>query len=173
MFFLMDMTKQDMLKKLLGAYSHHYDIDPQPTAPFDASAIYYMRDENYLISKKHVLSALEQYEYVYFYLTDHLDLQSLEEQIALSMEAGTKRVKPHKEHMSSYITLIILADTIDPDAKLRLKKTKFRKYFRLGLHGWMEYHIAAVETSIMSFLSNPAGRDARKTLELNFRPKVK
>ena len=54
-----------------------------------------------------------------------------------------------------------------------LKKTKYRKYFRLALHGWMEYHIAAVETSTTSFLSNPAGRNARKTLELNFRPKAK
>ena len=169
----MNLTKQDMLRKLLDAYSHHYDIDPEPTAPFDATACYYMRDENYLISKKHVLSAFEQYEYVYFYLTDHLDLPTLEEKIALSMDAGTKRIKPHKEHMSSYVTLMIIADTIDPDAKLRLKKMKFRKYFRLALHGWMEYHIAAVETSTTSFLSNPAGRNARKTLELNFRPKAK
>ena len=169
----MDMTKQEMLHKLLDAYSHHYDIDPQAAGPFAAAATYYMRDENYLISKKHVLSALEQYEYVYFFLTNHLDLNTLEQQIALSMELGGKRVKPHKEHMSSYITLVILADTIDPDAKLRLKKTKYRKYFRLALHGWMEYHIAAMETSTMSFLSNPAGKEARKTLELNFRPKAK
>ena len=167
----MNLTKQDMLRKLLDAYSHHYDIDPEPTAPFDATACYYMRDENYLISKKHVLSALEQYEYVYFYLTDHLDLPTLEEKIALSMDAGTKRIKPHKEHMSSYVTLMIIADTIDPDAKLRLKKMKFRKYFRLALHGWMEYHIAAMEISTNRFLSNPTGRGARKILEGNFAPR--
>ena len=169
----MDMTKRDILKKLLDAYSHHYDIDTNTPVPFDASVTYYMRDENYLISKKHVLSALEQYEYVYFFLTDHLDVKTLEEQIARSMEVGSERIKPHKEHMSSYVTLIILADTIDPDAKVLLKKTKYRKYFRLALHGWMEYHIAAMELSTKSFLSNPAGKDARKTLELNFGPKVK
>ena len=168
----MEMTKQNMLEKLLNAYSHHYDIEPQPPTPFDASAVYYMRDENYLISKKHVLSAVEQYEYVYFYLTDHLDLRTLEEQIERSMELGTQRIRPHKEHMSSYVTLVILADTIDPDARQHLKTTKMRKYFRLALHGWMEYHIAAVETSTMSFLSNPAGREAKKTLERNFRPKA-
>ena len=169
----MDMTKRDILKKLLDAYSHYYDIDTATPAPFDASVTYYMRDENYLISKKHVLSALEQYEYVYFFLTDHLDVKTLEAQIARSMEVGSERIKPHKEHMSSYVTLIILADTIDPDAKVLLKKTKYRKYFRLALHGWMEYHIAAMELSTKSFLSNPAGKDARKTLELNFGPKAK
>jgi hypothetical protein len=32
----------------------------------------------------------------------------------------------------------------------------------------MEYHIAAMECSTQSFFSNPAGKEARKTLELNF-----
>ena len=76
-------------------------------------------------------------------------------------------MKPHKEHMSSYVTLVVLADTIDPEAKELIKKTRFQKYFRLALHGWMEYHIAAMECSTNSFLSNPAGKGAKKTLEQN------
>ena len=72
--------------------------------------------------------------------------------------------------MSSFVTLVILADVIDPDAKKLLKKTRFRKNFRLALHGWMEYHIAAMECSTNSCLSNPAGKEARKLLEANFAP---
>ena len=77
-------------------------------------------------------------------------------------------IKPNREHMSSFVTLVILADTIDPEAKALIKKTRFRKNFRLALHGWMEYHIAAMEISTNSFLSNPAGKGARKLLEGNF-----
>ena len=77
-------------------------------------------------------------------------------------------IKPNREHMSSLVTLVVLADTIDPEAKDLIKKTRFRKNFRLALHGWMEYHIAAMEISTNSFLSNPAGKEARKILELNF-----
>ena len=77
-------------------------------------------------------------------------------------------IKPNREHMSSFVTLVILADTIDPEAKTLIKKTRFRKNFRLALHGWMEYHIAAMEISTHSFLSNPAGKEARKLLEGNF-----
>jgi S-adenosylmethionine/arginine decarboxylase-like enzyme len=71
------------------------------------------------------------------------------------------------------VTLVILADTIDPEAQALINMTRFRKNFRLALHGWMEYHIAAMECSTSSFLSNPAGKKARKTLELNFAPRVK
>jgi hypothetical protein len=172
----MEMTLQDRLERLLNAYSHYYDIARNVEVEggsYPATAFYYLRDENYLLTKKHVLSALENHEYVYFYLTEHLDADTLRHQIELSRQAGMSHIKPHKEHMSSMVTLVILADTIDPEAKTLIKKTRFRKNFRLALHGWMEYHIAAMECSTQSFLSNPAGKEARKTLELNFGSKGK
>ena len=167
----MGMTQQERLDRLLNAYSYHYDIARDVTVEggsFPATAFFFLRDENYLISKKHVLSAVENHEYVYFYLTEHLDAAALQKQIDLSREAGMSNIKPNREHMSSFVTLVILADTIDPEAKALIKKTRFRKNFRLALHGWMEYHIAAMEISTNSFLSNPAGKEARKLLEGNF-----
>ena len=163
---------QAKLDKLLSAYSHQYDIERDVTvegAFFPATATFFLRDENYLISKKHVLSAYENYDYTYFYTTDHLDAATLQQQIDLTKKVGMARVKPHSQHMSSYVSLVILAETIDEEAKKLIKKTRFQKYFRLALHGWMEYLIAAMETSTNSFLSNPAGKGAKKTLEQNLR----
>ena len=167
----MEMTQQERLKKLLDAYSHNYDIERDVTVEggsFPAMAIYFLRDENYLISRKHVLSAVENHEYVYFYLTDRLDEETLQRQIDITREDALGRIHPCKDHMSSFVTLVILADTITPEAQKLIKKTRFHKNFRLALHGWMEYHLAAMEISTHSFLSNPAGKEARKTLELNF-----
>ena len=170
----MEMTKQERLEKLLNAYSHHYDIERDVTVGdtyYPAAANFFLRDENYLITKKHVLSAVENYEYVHFLLCDNLTAQELEKHIEITRNVGLERVRPHKEHMSTFSTLVILADTIEPEAKKLIKKTRFSKYFRLALHGWMEYHIAAMEISTNSFLSNPTGRGARKILEGNFAPK--
>jgi len=167
----MEMTLQERLEKLLNAYSHYYDIERDVTengVSFPAMAVYFLRDENYLITRKHVLNAVENHEYVYFLLTDHLDAAELQRKIDLTREAGLKRIKPHKEHMCSFVTLVILADKVDEDAKKLIKRTHFRKNFRLALHGWMEYHIAAMECSTSSFFSNPAGKEARRTLERNF-----
>ena len=167
----MMVTKQERLEKLLNAYSHHYNIFHNievEGGSFPAAAFFFLRDENYLISRRHVLSAVENYEYVYFYITDNLTLSDLQNQISLSLNAGMDNIKPNKEHMSSFVTLVIIADTIDPDAKAKIKKTRFRKNFRLALHGWMEYHIASMEVSSNSFFSNPAGKAALKILEGNF-----
>ena len=100
-------TLQDRLEKLLNAYSHLYDIERDVTVNgqyFPASATYYLRDENYLISKKHVLSAVEQHEYVYFHLTERLDARMLQAMIDITRQDGLSRVHPSKEHMFSYIT---------------------------------------------------------------------
>lgn len=170
----MEITLQERLNKLLEAYSHLYDIDRDVAVEdftYPATATYYLRDENYLISKQHVLSAVEQHEYVYFYLTDHLTAADLQAHMDLSKRVGLSRVKPGKEHMFSFVTLVVLANTIDPEAAKLIKKTRFRKNYRLTFHGWMEYHVAAMDVSANRFFSNPAGAGARKILEQNFAPK--
>lgn len=169
----MEQTLEQRLNKLLDAYSHHYDIARQVEIgghTFPATATYFLRDENYLVSRQHVLSVVESHEYVYFHVTDHLDVPTLQELIELTRQHGLSLIKPSKIHMCSYVTLVILADTIDPEAVKLMKRTRYRKNYLMALHGWMEYHMAAMETSTNRFFSNPAGKEAKKTLELNFMP---
>lgn len=170
----METALQERLNKLLDAYSHSYDIDrdvEEEGRLWPATATYYLRDENYLISKQHVLSAVEQHEYLYFHLTDHLTAEELQSQIELSKQAGLRKVKPHKDHMFSNVGLVVLANTISPEAQQIIKKTRFRKNYRLSLWGWTEYQLAAMESSTNSFYANPAGAGARKIMEQNFAPK--
>lgn len=170
----METALQERLNKLLDAYSHSYDIDrdvEEEGRLWPATATYYLRDENYLISKQHVLSAVEQHEYLYFHVTDHLTAEELQSQIELSRQAGLRKVKPHKDHMFSNVGLVVLANTISPEAQQIIKKTRFRKNYRLSLWGWTEYQLAAMESSTNSFYANPAGAGARKIMEQNFAPK--
>ena len=167
----MKLTLQERLSQLLEAYSHHYNVVGGVEAEgvsYPASAEFFVRDENYAFSKKAVLSAFEQYDYTYFYVSEHLDQEEAQRVLDATLKIGMGRIKPHKEHKSFYVTLVILADTIDEEAKKLIQKTRFQKNFRLSLHGWMEYHIAAMECSTQSYLSNPGGKIARKNLELNF-----
>ena len=168
----MEIALDQLLNKLLDAYSHVYDIDRNVRVEdtvYPAMATYYLRDENYLVSKQHVLSAVEQHEYLYFLLADHLSADDLQKHIDRTKAAGLALVHPHKEHMFSNVGLVVLANTIDPEAKKLVKRTHFRKNYMLSLHGWTEYQLAAMETSTNCFFSNPAGKEARKNLESNFR----
>lgn len=170
----METAMQERLNKLLDAYSHSYDIArdvEEEDHLWPAAATYYLRDENYLISRQHVLSAVEQHEYLYFHLADHLTAADLQKQIDLSKKAGLRKVQPHKDHMFSNVGLIVLANTMEPEAVKLLKKTRFRKNYKLSFHGWTELQLAAMEVSTNCFYANPAGAGARKILEQNFAPK--
>lgn len=167
----MQTALQGRLEQLLAAYSHHYTVEREVQVEggrFPAAAEFYLRDENRLLTRGHVFSAFEQHEYVYFFVTGQLDAATLRAQVALSQRAGLARVRPHREHMCSFVTLVILADTITPDAAALLRHTRLHKNYRFRLHGWMEYRIAAMDASQGRFYANPAGRDVRRTLEANF-----
>ena len=50
----MEPTLQDKLNRLLDVYSHLYDIERDVEIagfPYPAAATYFLRDENYLISR--------------------------------------------------------------------------------------------------------------------------
>ena len=167
----MEMTPQACFEKLLNAYSHNYDVTRDvktEEGDYPAMAHYFLRDEHYLVRRDKQFYATEQHDYTYFYVTGHLDAAQAKALAERTLKTGLAAIRPHKEHQSSFVTLVVLADTLDPEAKKVLKRTRFHKNYRLALHGWMEYHIAAMECSTVSFLSNPAGRGARKTLEANF-----
>ena len=75
------------------------------------------------------------------------------------------------DHMFSNVGLVILANTISPEAQKLIRRTRFRKNYKLTLQGWTEYQLAAMEASTNSFFSNPAGKEAKKNMERNFAPR--
>jgi hypothetical protein len=73
-------------------------------------------------------------------------------------EDGEPRVRPHAQHMYTYLTAVVLYDSADPLALARLKKLKRRREFKLSLHGWMEFRIAAVDLSTGEVTTNRSGK---------------
>lgn len=52
-----------------------------------------------------------------------------------------------------------------PDALAQLQKLKKHRDFKLSLHGWMEFRIAAVDLSTGEITTNRAGRAFGKDLK--------
>lgn len=161
--------KQAKLERILLAYTNYYDIErenPEGNGEFAASAQFHSRSEKYVISKKAKLWGLEQNEYVYFFMGD-VDAEGIESLIKKAIDLAMPQIKPHSEHMYSHVTLIVLADKLDDAAENVVKKARFQKSFRLSLHGWMEFRIAAVDFSAGKIISNKAGKSVRVLLEKN------
>lgn len=162
----MSQLSQTVTWKLISFYTAYYDIEPvEDGTALKALCAYHSRDSQYVLSKKAELWAAENHEYLYLWDAGELDGAGVEEIYRRVLADGEPRVKPHAQHMSTYLTAVVLYDSADPKTLTQLKKLKKRREFRLSLHGWMEFRIAAVDVSTAKVTANRAGKPLEKDLE--------
>lgn len=155
----LSQLRENLVERLKKACSAYYDIeDIQDGTPLKALCSYHLRDSQYVLVKQAELWAAESHEYLYLWSTDHLDTPLVEEIFRRVTEDGEPRVRPHAQHMYTYLTAVVLYDSADPLALARLKKLKRRREFKLSLHGWMEFRIAAVDLSTGEVTTNRSGK---------------
>ena len=162
----MSQRSEKAIEGLIKACAAYYDIEEiHDGTPLKALCAYHMRDSQYVLVKKAELWAAENHEYLYLWDAEQLDTALVEEMFRRTLADGEPRVRPHSQHMYTYLTAVALYDSAQPDALERLKKLKKRREFKLSLHGWMEFRIAAVDLSTGEITANRAGKALAKDLK--------
>lgn len=162
----MSQLRQAMAERLKQSYAAYYDIESiDDGTALKARCSYHMRDSQYVLVKKAELWAAESHEYLYLWSLDALELSDVEEIFRRVLEDGEPRVKPHSQHMYTYLTAVVLYDSADPQALAQLQKLKKRREYKLSLHGWMEFRIAAVDVSSGEITVNRSGKAMKKDLK--------
>lgn len=158
--------RAELLGRLLDAYAGYFDIEREsPPEGFEALASFHSRSERYVLVKSAQLWAAEANEYSFFASVERLGIPEWQSLRDSAIAEGLSRITPHREHMYSYITLIILADQIDPEAAREMRFCRFHKSFRLSFFGWTDLRVAALEFSSGKILTNRQGKELSKTLE--------
>lgn len=162
----MSQLSEKVIQGLKNAYTAYFDIEEiDDGTALKARCDYHMRDSQYVLVKKAELWAAESHEYLYLWDAGCLDGTRVEEIFRRTLADGEPRVKPHSQHMYTYLTAVALCDSAQPEALERLKKLKKRREFKLSLHGWMEFRIAAVDLSNGEITVNRAGKALVKDLK--------
>ena len=77
-------------------------------------------------------------------------------------------VKANKEHKSTYITGILVVDTIQHNnIKKLINKFSYSKNYKFSFHGWCEVRLVVVEIGDKQIYNNKACRDLVKNLYFN------
>ncbi|MEE3395017.1 MAG: hypothetical protein VZQ97_03740 [Candidatus Onthomonas sp.] len=159
----MAYTRAEFLDRLLAAFQRYYNISRENATPsFAAEAAFHSNNEQYFLFKSAKLSDAESHEYIFIASEEHLDLADAERLDRLAWETGLSRVTPHSGHRNTDITLILLADTIAPEAMAMVKKTHRYQSYRHMLHGWSDYRLVALELSTGQLTYNRKGQSLRK-----------
>ena len=157
------MTATEALDTLLRSYVQYYDVireDVEP--PFAAEAQFHSHEEQYFLIKSARISEADSHEYVFFAAEESMDLAGVNALDETAWSRGMARVKPHKDHRNSDVTLVILAEHIAPEAMAAIKKLKHYQSYRFGFQGWSNYRVIALETSSGSLTCNRLGQSLKK-----------
>ena len=161
----MSLTHEELTQALLNSYEAYYDVSPIGGAlPLVATCDFHSTSEQYVLTKKAKLWAAETNEYVFLFHVPELTHDALIQCREIALEQGMAKIHPHSEHMYSHITAILLCGSTQPDALEELKRYKKSASFKLSLHGWMEYRIAAVDLSTAEVTTNRKGKELSKSL---------
>ena len=153
------MTLDELFRAFLKAYATYYNVKetPEKDSPFDAEAVFSSCEEQYFLLKGITLSETRIAEFVRFAKRERLTRAELERLDATAWEQGLAAAAPGPGHKCSDVTLIVLAERADDDAKARVKTCRHGKTYRLGLHGFSHYRLVVVERATGAFFFNRQG----------------
>lgn len=165
-----------ILKRLLAAHEAWFDVQRDyelAGRTFRGFAEFHSFGEQYVLSKRAKLWEVATHEYMLFDIVDELDANTLDALVEFMKTEAIKLVKPMPNHMSSNISLVVVANSLGLGVGKKIRGIRFRKNFRWGLWGWSDLRVAVVDLSSGTcgqVISNAAGKTLRATLEANLMP---
>ena len=155
------MIQNDFIKSLLNDYSSTFDVyAPHSLCGREYAAYCYFtsRGERFVLIKRAVIWAAETNEHVLIINAGSFGAAAAGEFEAMFPKLEAELVKPHREHMYSYITIIAVCSDVAPTVSKIIKKTRFCKNYKLTLHGYCAGRLAVADLSSGNVYANAAGK---------------
>ena len=163
-------TKERCLECLLKAHEVWFNVERDHSFAgrvFPGYAEFHAQDSQYVLVKRAKLWETSSHEYLFFVLCDLLDTSALEELLAFMKTAALDKVDLVENHMTSFLSLVVIADDVTDDALSLVRKTRFRKSFAWGLKGWADLRLAVVSLDDGQVVTNSMGKPLASTIENN------
>lgn len=155
------------LKKILDVYSKDFDIyENYKLGDEIVSAYGYFSslNEKYLLVREVQLWETKTYEHIVFIEDEKLDftLFSRVENLIKNVIEPTYIRKdnkyPEKNHMYSYITIILLVENIEKNIIPKIEKYKFEKSYLFSFRGYSLVRYVVIDLKKKNVLTNRAGK---------------
>lgn len=151
-----------ILKKLLLAHETWFDVSRDykyANHMFPGYAEFHSHGEKYVLVKRAKLWEVDAHEYIFFELADALSGDQMREWIDFMTTEAVKKVDPDEpNHMTSYVSLILIANSVE-DSALKPIKTRFHKELKMGMAGWIDMRLAVIDLKKHTYYTNGMGKE--------------
>ena len=163
------MTKYEYIEKLHKKYERHFDIE-KDISLFGETVNMYAKHCNVsgrtFITKNDVIDRCESYEYCFVKSVERISEKEAKNFGEFLKYMVEKHVTPNKDHMSTYITGVIVADTVEENGVMAIKNYKYNKAFKFYLHGWCDVRYICVDLAREEVITNKAGKAVNEVYTL-------
>lgn len=165
--------REQLLERITLANSSYYDIEKGHSfegRTFPVFAEFHTSGEQYVLTKRAKLWEVNTHDYLFVLSEESVDEDFIKELYTFMTTKGLTKVQPGPNHMSSALSVMVLADHISDAAMKMIHKAKFRKNYLLSFHGWTDLRLAAVDLSRdpkKQIVSNSMGKPLAEMLKSN------
>lgn len=178
------MDKELVLERLMAAHEAWFTLQRDFECGgrrFAGYGEFHSHGSQYVLVKRAKLWEVDAHELLFLDTVGHLDSAALDDLVSFMTHEAVGMVDAKANHMSTNLSLVVIADSVDDDAWRKVRRTRFCKNFKLGLHGWADLRLVVIDLSREGkadggaaaagvVTSNAAAADLRKTVERNLRP---
>lgn len=166
------MNNLGYLEKIFKEYEKTFDIYKNyqiEDITFQAYGYFNSHSEKYLLVKEVQLWETKAYEHIFFLKEDKININTLNKILSLIpsyiepqlVRKGEKY--PEKNHMYSYLTLVIFSKNISSDEIVeKIKKFKFEKNYLFSIRGYTQARVLLVDMENKNIFTNKSGKKLEK-----------
>lgn len=163
-------NRRNVVERLCAAHEVWFDVRRDYAfagRTFPGYAEFHATASQYVLVKRAKLWEAASHEYLFIWDTPLLAADELDDLVGCITNEGLSLVRPAPDHMTTYLSLAIVADAVDDLAWERVRRTRFRKNFALGWRGWADLRLAVADLSRGRVTANSQGKPLGETLQAN------
>lgn len=154
------------MQKLLNQFYRYYTVNEEsPLEPFFAEAEFSIHGEEFFLVKAAKYAEMDSKEFCYFYLADSLTAKDVETLCLTAWENGLSRAVIREHHRNTDVVVYIVANEIPKDAEKAIRKARYYKNYKMGLWGFSQFKLAAIEINSGKTVTNYQGKPLLKILK--------
>lgn len=114
------------------------------------------------ITKNDIIDRCENYEYCYFKKYDTVTKEEVTAYGQFLKKIVDERIKPDKDHMSTYVTGVIICNSISDNVKEAVERYSYSRAYSFYLKGWCDVRLILVGLDNNEIVTNKAGKKVKK-----------
>ena len=165
-----DDERDLILARLLYAHETYFNVVRNyeyADRMFPGYAEFHSHGEKYVLVKRAKLWEVDSHEYIFFDCKDQLSEKDLAAELEFMKNKGIEKVVPEPNHMSSFISLVLVVNSVETGLEKQIAKARFHKEFKYGIQGWADLRLVVVDLSERVVLTNAAGKEMKASVEAN------